>query len=263
MREGDFIVQPLSVIIPVYNEEASLDGLLDEIKSVLGSDPRQVEILVIDDGSRDDTPHILRRRRETCPALRVLTFAENAGQSAAMAAGFRAASMDCVVAMDGDGQSDPADIPRLAELLDKFSVVCGFRAERHDTLAKRWGSRLANAARRSVTGDRIIDIGCSLKAFHREPLQDIPYFEGSHRFLPVLLAMQGCSLTQIPVNHRGRSGGRSKYTNWGRLRRTWIDLLGVRWLQSRTLRYQVKEDSTPAAARHAAANGLQKPTGSR
>ncbi len=236
-------MEPLSVVIPIYNEEACLDRLLQEIQAAVGCDPARVEILVVDDGSTDGTPEVLRRWRRQCPALRVLTFAANAGQSAAMAAGFRNASMDHVVAMDGDGQSDPADIPRLAELLDDFPVVCGYRARRHDTWSKRWGSKLANAIRRSVTGDRIIDIGCSLKGFHREPLQKIPYFEGSHRFLPVLLALQGCTITQIPVHHRPRSGGVSKYSNWGRLRRTWIDLLGVRWLQSRSLRYLVKEDS--------------------
>ncbi len=244
-------MKPLSIVIPIYNEEACLNDLLREVMAVVGCDPRRVEILVVDDGSTDGTPRILRRWQQECRALRVLTFAANAGQSAAMAAGFRAASMDHVVAMDGDGQSDPADIPRLAALLDEYPVVCGYRTRRHDTWSKRWGSKLANAVRRRVTGDRIIDIGCSLKAFHRRPLQDIPYFEGSHRFLPVLLAMQGCSITQIPVHHRPRSGGTSKYSNWGRLRRTWIDLLGVRWLQNRTLRYLVREDSRPAS-RHTA-----------
>ncbi len=248
-------MQPLSVVIPVYNEEASLDALLYEVRTVLGCDPGQVEILVVDDGSRDGTAAILSRWRETCPALRVLTFAENAGQSAAMAAGFHAATMNHVVAMDGDGQSDPADIPRLAALLDEFSVVCGYRSERHDSLAKRWGSRLANATRRMVTRDKIIDIGCSLKAFHRQPLQYIPYFEGSHRFLPVLMALQDCTITQIPVHHRPRSGGTSKYTNWGRLRRTWIDLLGVRWLQSRALHYRVKKDTKPSARKKSEASG--------
>ncbi len=258
-------MEALSVVIPVYNEEACLDGLLAEVRAAVGDDPDRVEVLVVDDGSTDGTAGILRRWLEEWPALRVLTFAANAGQSAAMAAGFRAASHDHVVAMDGDGQSDPADIMKLASRLDEFPVVCGYRAERRDTWSKRWGSRLANAVRRRVTGDTIIDIGCSLKAFHREPLQKIPYFEGSHRFLPVLLAMQGCSITQVPVHHRPRSAGTSKYSNWGRLKRTWVDLLGVRWLQSRALRYLVSEDSahhqaagsqpaaTDTAVRHRAA----------
>lgn len=241
-------MQPLSVIIPVYNEEACLEGLLTEVCQVVGCDPSQAEILVVDDGSSDRTPNILRAWRQKCPALRVLTFAANAGQSAAMAAGFRSARFDHVVAMDGDGQSDPADIPALASRLDTFSVVCGYRATRRDTLSKRWGSRLANATRRAVTGDEIIDIGCSLKGFRRGPLQHIPYFEGAHRFLPVLLAMQGCTIAQVPVHHRPRSAGVSKYSNWGRLRRTWKDLLGVRWLQSRALNYRVSHDSSLGGA---------------
>lgn len=241
-------MEPLSVVIPVYNEEECLDGLLDEVCGVVGCDSARAEILVVDDGSTDGTPELLQAWRKKCPALRVLTFAANTGQSAAMAAGFRAAGFDHVVAMDGDGQSDPADILALASRLDTYDVVCGYRSTRRDTLSKRWGSRFANAARRAVTGDKIIDIGCSLKGFHRGPLQNIPYFEGAHRFLPVLLAMQGCTITQVPVHHRPRSGGVSKYSNWGRLRRTWMDLLGVRWLQSRALNYRVSRDTAREGA---------------
>lgn len=233
-------VSGLSIVIPVYNEEDCIGALLDEIVAVVGDDPNAVEILVVDDGSSDGTASLLAEYAGRCAALHVINFEKNAGQSAAMACGFRAATKEHVVALDGDGQSDPVDIPRIAALLDDFELVCGFRAKRRDTLAKRWGSKWANNVRRSVTGDKVIDIGCSLKGFHRQPLQQLYFFDGSHRFLPVLMEMQGCTMTQIEVHHRHRSGGTSKYGNLDRLARTWQDLLGMRWLQSRKISYKVK-----------------------
>lgn len=235
-------VPELSVVVPVYEEEEAIGPLLGEIVAAVGQDPDRVEIIVVDDGSTDGTPQVLAGWRARCRALRVLTLAANSGQSAAMACGFAYARADRVVALDGDGQSDPADIPRLAALLDDHDLVCGIRRRRRDSLAKRWGSRLANAVRRRFTGDRIVDIGCSLKAFHREPLQRVRHFDGSHRFLPVLLELEGCTrVAQVEVNHRPRSGGRSKYTNLGRLARTWQDLLAVRWYQRRHIAWRLKE----------------------
>jgi dolichol-phosphate mannosyltransferase len=231
----------LTVVVPVYNEEECVGPLLEEIVAALGSDPAGLEILVVDDGSSDRTPDILADFAARCPALRVLTFAANAGQSAAMACGFREARFDHVVAMDGDGQSDPADIRPIADLLNSYPLVCGYRAKRRDTVWKRWGSLLANRVRRLVTGDQVIDIGCSLKGFHREPLQRLYFFDGSHRFLPVLMEMEGCAMTQIEVHHRARSGGTSKYGNLDRLARTWQDLLGMRWMQSRRINYRLKD----------------------
>lgn len=234
----------LSVVVPVYEEEASIGGLLQEIVAVVGDDPACVEIIVVDDGSRDGTPQVLAAWQARCPALRVLTFETNCGQSAAMACGFAQARAPRVVSLDGDGQSDPADIPRLVALLDTHDLVCGVRRRRRDSVAKRLGSRLANSVRRAFTGDRVLDIGCSLKAYHREPLQRVRHFDGSHRFLPVLLALEGCTkLAQIEVNHRPRRGGRSKYSNLGRLARTWQDLLAVRWYQRRHLTYRLKDGS--------------------
>ncbi|MDY0109591.1 MAG: glycosyltransferase family 2 protein [Candidatus Krumholzibacteria bacterium] len=234
----------LSVVVPVYEEEASIGGLLQEIVAVVGDDPARVEIIVVDDGSRDGTPQVLAAWQARCPALRVLTFATNCGQSAAMACGFAQARAPHVVSLDGDGQSDPADIPRLVALLATHDLVCGVRRRRRDSVAKRLGSRLANRVRRAFTGDRVLDIGCSLKAYHREPLQRVRHFDGSHRFLPVLLALEGCTkLAQVEVNHRPRQGGRSKYSNLGRLARTWQDLLAVRWYQRRHLNYRLKDGS--------------------
>jgi dolichol-phosphate mannosyltransferase len=233
----------LSLVVPVYDEEQAIARLLEEIIGAVAPYGQRVEILVIDDGSRDRTPAILADFARRCPLLRVITFARNAGQSAAMACGFRQARGRHVVALDGDGQSDPRDIPRLDAQLVGHDVVCGIRRRRRDPLTKRWGSVIANFVRRRVTGDTIADIGCSLKGFRREPLQKLHFFDGCHRFLPVMLEMDGCSITQIEVNHRPRRGGRSKYTNWSRLARTWQDLLGVRWLQRRKLHYQIKDPS--------------------
>lgn len=228
-------------MVPVYNEAESIGPLLQEIFAVVADDPSQVEVIVVDDGSDDGTAGVLADIAAQHPVLRVITFVANAGQSAAMACGFRAAVQDHVVALDGDGQSDPADIPRITAPLGQYDLVCGYRARRRDSLWKRWGSLLANRVRRGVTGDRVIDIGCSLKGFHREPLQELFFFDGSHRFLPVMLGMQGCTMTQVKVHHRPRSGGSSKYGNLDRLARTWQDLLGMRWLQSRKLDYTIKD----------------------
>lgn len=231
----------LTVVIPAYDEQATIGGVLEEVAAVVGRDPREAEILVVDDGSRDRTPAILREHAASNPALRILTFERNCGQSAALAAGFLAARGELVVTLDGDGQSDAGDIPRLVELLAACDMVNGIRRRRRDSLGKRLGSRFANWARRRFTGDRIEDICCPVKGFRRGPLQRLPYFDGAHRFLPVLLALEGCSIVQVEVNHRPRAGGRSKYTNLGRLKRAWQDVLGVRWLQSRHLDYRIKE----------------------
>jgi len=234
----------LSIVVPVYDEAECIGQLLDEITAVVGDDPATVEIIVVDDGSTDGTREVLAAWAARCPAARVFTFTRNAGQSAAMACGFAQARADHVVSLDGDGQSDPADIPRLVVLLEDHDQVCGIRKKRRDGWWKRFGSRFANRARRLVTGDRVVDIGCSLKAFHREPLQRVRHFDGSHRFLPLLLELEGCvKLAQTPVNHRPRSGGQSKYTNLGRLWHTWQDLLAMRWYRKRHLTFPLKDES--------------------
>ena len=231
----------LTVVIPVYNEEGNLESLLEEILAVVGQNPDEAEILFINDGSTDRTGDLLTELREKCPIVRVVAFEQNAGQSAAMACGFLEARGKYIVSMDGDGQNDPADIPRIIELLKQYQVVCGIRRNRRDTLAKRWGSWFANAIRRCVTGDSIVDIGCSLKGFHRDAVQRLYFFDGIHRFLPVLLQMEGCSITQLEVNHRPRLAGKTKYSNIGRLAKTWQDLLGVRWMQKRKLNYTIRK----------------------
>ncbi len=231
----------LSIVVPVYNEEELIRPLIKEIVEVVGSDPDQAEIIIVNDGSTDRTESILDGLKEEHPLLRVIHFEKNAGQSAAMACGFLQARGDYVVTLDGDGQNDPRDIPRIVQLLGQYQVVCGIRGQRSDTFAKRISSKLAKWFRQKVLRDNIEDIGCSLKGFHRKPLQKLFLFDGAHRFLPILLAMEGCKIGQIRVNHRPRIAGVSKYTNLGRLAKTWMDLLGVYWLRKRKLDYKIRK----------------------
>lgn len=230
----------LSVVLPVFDEEDCVAGVLDELFAALGGGP-PFEVLAVDDGSRDATPAILAAAAAREPRLRVLRLEPNAGQSAAFAAGFRAARAPVVATMDADGQNDPADIPRLAAALAEADVACGFRVRRRDTPARRAASRVANAVRRLVLRDGIRDTGCSLKAFRTELARELPCFDGAHRFYPALCAARGARVVQLPVAHRGRAGGRSKYTNFGRLLRTVPDLFGVRWLAGRQRRFSVRE----------------------
>lgn len=230
----------LSVILPVFNEQECIEATLRELDGALARLGRSYEIIAVNDGSTDRTPELIRNLARTMPALRLLSVVPNSGQSAAMGAGFKAARGAVAITMDADGQNDPADIPRLIEGLREADVCCGYRVNRRDTIGKRWGSRLANAIRRVLLHDGIIDTGCTLKAFKSVFVRDLPMqFRGMHRFLPVLTQMQGALVVQIPVNHRPRAAGVSKYTNLGRLRQTIGDLRAVRWMQTRHRRFTV------------------------
>ena len=230
----------VSLIIPVYNESETILAVVDEATRVLDGLSQPYEMLVINDGSTDETAEVLSQAQESRPALRVLTITPNSGQSAAFGVGFRECRGRIAVLMDGDGQNDPHDIPTLLDGLHDSDVCCGYRASRRDTWSKRLGSRMANTVRRWFLGDGIKDTGCSLKAIKAECLRDLPMaLRGMHRFLPALLLMRGAKLAQVPVNHRPRSAGRSKYTNFGRLTETVWDLWAVRWMQKRYRRYRV------------------------
>jgi dolichol-phosphate mannosyltransferase len=231
----------LSLIIPVYNEEECIERTLQEAHGELGKLSLGFEILAVDDGSTDRTPALLKSLAGRMPVLRVLRLSANCGQSAAIGAGVRYARGRVIVLMDADGQNDPAEIPRLLEGLKTHGVCCGIRARRQDSASKRLGGRLANRVRNWVLGDDAVDSGCTLKAFQAEWLRDLPMFRGMHRFLPALVRMKGATVTQIPVNHRPRAAGRSKYSNWGRLKEAVWDLWAVRWMQKRTRRFQVEE----------------------
>ncbi len=225
----------ISVVVPLYNEEDNVAILQRELTTALAG--LDYEILFVDDGSRDQTiAHIA-----TDPRVRVLAFEKNAGQSAAIYAGLHAVRGDVAVLLDGDLQNDPADIPRvLAEIERGADLVCGYRAKRKDTVTKRITSRVANFVRSRFTRDGVRDTGCSLKAMRRECIGALVPFKGMHRFIPALVKGAGFSLVEIPVNHRPRQFGVSKYGLGNRALRATVDMFGVRWLLSRQLRYRLR-----------------------
>jgi dolichol-phosphate mannosyltransferase len=228
----------VSVVVPLYNEEQSVAILQRELADALtGLD---YEIIFVDDGSQDQTV----ARIAADPRTRVLRFEKNAGQSAAIFAGLQAVRSQVAVLIDGDLQNDPADIPRLlAEISRGADLVCGYRAQRKDTLLKRITSRIANFVRSRFTRDGVRDTGCTLKAMRRDCIGALVPFKGMHRFIPALLKGAGYRLVEIPVNHRPRRFGQSKYGLGNRALRATIDMFGVRWLLSRRLNYKLREPS--------------------
>jgi dolichol-phosphate mannosyltransferase len=228
----------VSVIVPVYNEEENVPILQAELRAALRSIDH--EFIFVDDGSTDRTVE----RIEAAPNLQVIRFEKNAGQSAAMYAGLQAARGAILVLIDGDLQNDPADIPKLIEEISRGTdLVCGYRAQRRDTLAKRLTSRVANAIRSRYTKDGVRDTGCTLKAMRRECVAVLFPFKGMHRFIPALIKDAGYQLVEIPVNHRPRRFGQTKYGLGNRAVRATIDMFGVRWLLSRRLNYKIREQN--------------------
>ncbi|MCU0223221.1 MAG: glycosyltransferase family 2 protein [Acidobacteria bacterium] len=232
----------VSLVIPVYNEIECLPALLEEIRVALEPGGTSYEVVLVDDGSSDGSSEWLDRAAAADPRLVVVHFVRNAGQSAAFAAGFRRARGEVVVTLDADGQNPPAEVPKLlAALTGGVDIVAGYRATRRDSAWRRVQSRIANAVRNGLSGETIRDTGCSLKAFRRRFLVDLPVFNGMHRFLPTLCRLAGATtVVEVPVEHRPRQGGASKYGMLNRAWRAFVDLLGVRWLQRRWIRYEVR-----------------------
>jgi len=221
----------LSIIIPFYNEEENVIPVLEEVRLC----QPEAEVVAVDDGSRDATLEKIR----SFPGVVCLTFPRNLGQSAAFYHGLHRATGEVCVMMDGDGQNDPSDIAALLSHMDQGDVVCGYRRTRRDSWSKRAASRIANHIRKTVLGDGIRDTGCSLKAVRREHLRYLVPFNAMHRFIPALLVNCGLKIVEVPVNHRHRTRGVSKYTVAGRAWRGLRDLLGVRWFLSRQIRWDL------------------------
>ena len=234
----------LSVVFPVFNEEENVPILLEEIAKALAGEPWTYEIVAVDDGSRDGSLEVLRAARARYPTLRVIAFRKNSGQTAALDAGWRAARGDFVVSLDADLQNDPADIPRMMRKREELGVdmIIGVRVNRHDTWSRRMQSKIGNGVRNWITGDRITDTGCSLKLVRREAVERVRLYTGMHRFLPTLVRMAGYQVAEMPVNHRPRRFGVSKYGAMNRAFRGLADCFAVRWMGKRMLKYEIREE---------------------
>lgn len=228
-----------SVVIPIKDEQESITDLLQEIEPVMDSMGEPWECICVDDGSTDRTPEILKDLAETKAFIRVLTFARNYGQSSAFDAGFREARGEIVLTLDADGQNDPADIPKLLEKMQESDLVCGVRQNRRDPLSKRWISKLANYVRSRVCQDGMQDTGCSLKAYRKSCLNRVKLYHGMHRFLPALFRIEGFRIAEVPVNHRPRAKGKSKYHFLNRSLSPLMDMFAVLWMRKRHLRYRI------------------------
>jgi dolichol-phosphate mannosyltransferase len=225
-----------SVVVPVFDEGGAAPALVREIAAAFGD--RNYEMVFVNDASRDNTLQLLTDLKAEIPQLRVLAHAKNSGQSRSVRSGILAARAPIIVTMDGDGQNDPADAPRLAERLkaspETLAMIGGERVKRQDSEAKRFASKFGNGVRNWLLKDGAKDTGCGLKAFRRDAFLRLPYFDHIHRYLPALMIREGYEIAFEPVNHRHRETGVSKYTNFGRLKASVSDLLGVMWLQSRS-----------------------------
>jgi len=231
----------ISVVIPAYNEVECLRPLTLEVLETMRPLGQPFEILFVDDGSRDGTRELMRQLADEFHEVHFIGFKRNCGQTSAMAAGFKHAKGDIVVTLDADLQNDPRDIPKLLEKLDKYDVACGWRQKRHDNLVRRISSRVANYVRNKLSDEQIVDVGCSLKAYKRACVENLKLFEGMHRFLPTLVKLEGYTVVEVPVNHRPRELGTSKYNIRNRIVKAFTDLLAVRWMKKRYIRYEIEE----------------------
>ena len=233
----------ISVLAPAYNERECLPELCRALNETLGGMGKSYEIIIVDDGSTDDSLAILKGLKGEIRRLRVLSLCRRSGQTAAMEAGFEAARGKYVVTIDADLQNDPADIPAMIELLeaDKADMVTGHRHKRQDNWLRRFSTRVANGVRNRLLHETIADSACALKAYKRQIIPRLKLFDGLHRFLPTIAKMNGFRVLEIPVNHRPRTLGQAKYGMWNRVFRSLRAAFAVRWRQRHTLNYEVKE----------------------
>lgn len=240
-----------SVIVPVRNEAGNIAPLIAEIRAAMesaGAAHAPYEIIYVDDGSDDETAAILREQAGDCPQLRVVRHVAPAGQSAAIMTGAMAAKAPTIITLDGDGQNDPADIGKLLAAFEgapdrDLLLVAGLRTRRRDPWLKRASSRVANAVRAALLGDGTEDTGCGLKVFSRRAFHSMPGFDHMHRFLPILMIRQGGRVLSVPVNHRPRRQGATKYGVLDRLGVGIVDLFGVMWLKRRALKPEIQPET--------------------
>ena len=237
----------LSLVIPCYNEQENVDVLLSRVDAALAGLGLPFEVILVDDGSTDDTPKLLREGMVKYPWLRVLRMAQNGGQSAAFEAGFEAAKGEVIATIDADLQNDPEEIPRLVPMLDEHQVdmVTGWRKDRQDTTFRKWQSRQANRIRNWVTQETVADSASSLKVYRAHAVKGLKLFRGAHRYFPTLVKMRGGTVYETPVKHSARHAGTAKYGFGNRAFVGIYDLIGVRWLKKRYLQYNAVEIPRP------------------
>jgi glycosyltransferase involved in cell wall biosynthesis len=239
----------LSLVIPAYNEQENVEALLQRVGAALAQVGRPFEVIIVDDGSTDQTPRLLNEAMTRLPWLRVLRLLKNSGQSAAFDAGFKAARGDVVATIDADLQNDPEEIPRLLPMLDGTDMVTGWRRDRQDTKFRKVQTRIANRIRNWISDETIQDSASSLKLYKRHCLEGLHLFTGAHRFFPTLVKMRGYTVREEPVKHSPRHAGTAKYGFRNRALRAFVDLLAVRWMKKRFIRYQVQEVARGAGDR--------------
>jgi glycosyltransferase involved in cell wall biosynthesis len=198
-------------------------------------------MIFVDDASTDRSRALLKEMVAQVPQLRVIGFRKNCGETAAGAAGLKAARGDVVITMDADLQNDPRDIPMMLDYLKEYDMVTGWRRKRDDSWVKRVTSKIANGVRNALSGETIRDSGCTYRAYKRECLENLKLYKGMHRFMPTLVKMEGFRVIEVPIAHHPRQFGVSKYTTWNRMWRAFVDLLAVRWMKSRHIRYEIDE----------------------
>lgn len=233
--------EKISFVLPVYNEELNIENLYGEIKSVAQKLDCPHETIFVDDFSKDNSLAIIKKLSENNHDIRYISFEQNCGQSAALYAGFQHATGDIIITMDADLQNDPSDILNMIKLFGEYDMITGWRKNRKDTFSKKIASRIGNFIRNSVTKDNIHDTGCSLKIMRASMLKKIKIYRGLHRFLPALMKLEGAKIIEIPVNHRKRIYGISKYNNLSRAIEGLYDLFAVRWMIKRHLNIRIKE----------------------
>ncbi|MCK4622057.1 MAG: glycosyltransferase family 2 protein [Desulfuromonadales bacterium] len=235
-------MKKISFVVPIYNEEENIPRLIEEIQAVAPDLSDNYEILLIDDCSTDGSLPLIRELAERIEPVRYLSFVRNCGQSAALYAGFQAATGDIIITMDADLQNDPADLRQMIKHYGDYDLVNGWRFYRQDSWSKKIASRIGNSVRNWLTRESIHDTGCSLKIMNAEMLKRIRIYKGLHRFLPTLMRLEGAKVIEVKVNHRQRLYGESKYTNLRRGVEGLYDLIAVRWMQSRQLSIEIKEE---------------------
>jgi len=233
----------LSLVIPCYNEQENIPTLLARVESALLTIGKPFEVLIIDDGCTDGSPRLLADAIQQHPWLRVLKLNKNSGQSAAFEAGFAAARGEVIATIDADLQNDPEEIPRLIPMLDGYDMITGWRKDRADTWFRRRQTRIANRIRNWLSQETIQDSASSLKLYKAHAIKGLRLFNGAHRFFPTLVKMRGFTVLETPVKHSPRHAGTAKYGLRNRALRAFVDLLGIRWMKSRSIRYQATEIS--------------------